>query len=137
LIRRFLALSAAERGATCEAAVLLALLAAGLRVAPRSFSGALLRRACASEPGQVPVLATGLVVRAVERAGARLPGVSCLAQAMAGWTMLRRRAIPARVRIGVRRAGASVRAHAWLEHAGAIVLGAESAAEHIGFPPPP
>jgi hypothetical protein len=65
------------------------------------------------------------VVRAVRGVGRRLPGMTCLVQALAAQAMLARRGVPARVHIGVRAAGmpaARLDAHAWLAASDGRVL---------------
>jgi hypothetical protein len=53
---------------------------------------------------------------AVAAVGRRLPGATCLTQALAARMLLGRKGIPARVRIGVRRDEAGrIAGHAWLE----------------------
>ena len=69
--------------------------------------------------------AVARVVWAVQGVGRRLPGMTCLVQALAANAMLARRGVPARVRIGVRRSAtptAPLDAHAWLESAAGRVL---------------
>lgn len=65
----------------------------------------------------------------LRRVAHKLPWrTSCLVQAMAGHLLLRRRGIPTRIRIGVRKADGKLAAHAWLitdEHT--MLLGAEGA----------
>lgn len=43
---------------------------------------------------------------------------TCLRRSLALWWLLRRRGIPAELRIGVRKDGDAFQAHAWVEHAG-------------------
>ncbi len=43
---------------------------------------------------------------------------TCLCQSLALWWLLRRRGIPAELRIGVRKDGGELNAHAWVEHQG-------------------
>ncbi len=66
------------------------------------------------------------VVRAIDGVSRRLPGMTCLTQALAARAMLTRRGIPARLRIGVR-PGASLSspldAHAWIESDGRLLVG--------------
>ena len=59
---------------------------------------------------------------AVARAGARVPGGTCLAQSIALTRMLRKKGVPANVRIGVKADGAFA-AHAWVEVDGAPIAG--------------
>lgn len=48
--------------------------------------------------------------------------MSCLAQSLVLLTLLRRRGLPARVRIGLAKHGERLRAHAWVEHDGQVLL---------------
>ena len=69
--------------------------------------------------------AVARVVRAVQGIGRRLPGMTCLVQALAANAMLSRRGVRARVRIGVRphaRRAVPLDAHAWLESSDGCVL---------------
>jgi hypothetical protein len=64
------------------------------------------------------------VAWAVRRVSRAVPGATCLTQALAAQFLLSRRGYASRLRIGVARApGARLRAHAWLESDGLIVLG--------------
>lgn len=60
---------------------------------------------------------------------------SCLRQALAVWLLLRRRRLPAELKIGVIRREAPFQAHAWVE-LGGVALDPEAAA-HAAFPPLP
>ena len=53
---------------------------------------------------------------ALRRAGARIPGVHCLARALAlqGW--MKRHGLQARLAIGVRRGPGGIECHAWVTH---------------------
>ena len=46
---------------------------------------------------------------------------NCLSRSMALWWLLRRRGIPAQLRIGARKIGSQLEAHAWVEVAGRAV----------------
>jgi transglutaminase superfamily protein len=64
------------------------------------------------------------VVWAVRRVSRAVPGATCLTQALAAQVLLSRRGYASRLRIGVAHApGDGLRAHAWLESDGLIVLG--------------
>jgi Transglutaminase-like superfamily len=64
------------------------------------------------------------VVWAVSRVSRAIPGATCLTQALAAQLLLSRRGLPSRLRIGVARgSGPALRAHAWLESDGVIVIG--------------
>ena len=68
--------------------------------------------------------------------GARSPWrTSCLRQALAVWWLLRRRRLPAELKIGVIRRDPPFQAHAWVELDG-VALDPEAAA-HVAFPPLP
>jgi hypothetical protein len=62
---------------------------------------------------------------AVRTTGRRVPGATCLSEALAAETMLRARGVTSTRHIGVRApaAGVPLDAHAWLEAHGAIVVG--------------
>ena len=74
---------------------------------------------------------------AIERVAAVLPfNVVCLPRALAGWQMLRRRAVPARLHFGIVRANPiQKQAHAWLDSCGVEVCGYPEAFDcvEIGF----
>lgn len=64
------------------------------------------------------------VAWAVDRVSRAIPGATCLTQALAAHLLLSRRGCASRLRIGVARApGPTLRAHAWLESDGRVVLG--------------
>lgn len=63
--------------------------------------------------------AMGLLVNAVAR---RLPGhPACLSRSVTLWWLLLRRGTRADVRIGVRNASGTIRAHAWVELSGVVL----------------
>lgn len=67
---------------------------------------------------------------AVEAAGRRLLGRRpCLPQALVGQWMLRRAGVDTTLKLGVARDAEGIRAHAWLEHAGQVVVGGRESAE--------
>lgn len=69
------------------------------------------------------------LARRVERLARRFPArTTCLVQAVALWLLLRRRGLAARVRLGVRQDKGVLEAHAWVDMAGATVMGGEAAA---------
>jgi hypothetical protein len=77
--------------------------------------------------GTEPPPVVDTVARAVRRASLRVPGASCLVQALAARVMLERRHIPARIDVGVQKQADGLRAHAWLVVDRRIVLGGEDA----------
>ena len=64
------------------------------------------------------------VAWAVMAVGLRIPGTTCLAEALAADSMLRRHGYSSALKVGVRRGAVmSIDAHAWVECAGAVVIG--------------
>ena len=65
------------------------------------------------------------VGRAVERVGRRTPGSRCLDRALVGLLMLRRRGYDASIVMGAAKDGSQLAAHAWVECAGDVLVGAK------------
>ncbi len=63
------------------------------------------------------------IVRAVRQASVVVPASSCLTEALTTQIMLGRRGLRSTLRIGVRRDGEALEAHAWLERGGAVLVG--------------
>lgn len=60
--------------------------------------------------------------QAVAAAAARGPyHANCLERSLLVWWMLRWQGIPSRLKIGVRREGQTLKAHAWIEHGGNVI----------------
>ena len=126
--RRFRALNAADRGLIVEAATWLFL----VRIGISAVSFLTLRRALANlsnrfvhrvPPSHASAQRVGWAVTAAAR---HLPfRTTCLIESLAAHAMLHRRGIVSELRLGVRRPDgpASLAAHAWVEHDGAVVLG--------------
>jgi Transglutaminase-like superfamily len=120
---RFRVLDAADRWLAVEAGVLMVSIQIGFRTLPyavlRAVLGRLKRVRCASDP--YPRIA-----RAVNAVGRRLPGRTCLSEALTADVMLCRRGHPSAVRLGVRKSPGSagtLETHAWVECGGEIVTG--------------
>jgi hypothetical protein len=119
-----------------EALLLLCTASPILRFAPSFLTGRLVTRAAANQPSSADRQVVVAVARAVKCASRRVPGSTCLAQALAGWAMLTRRHEGAVVRLGVNRdAAGGLLAHAWLECNGEKVLGGRVASAFVPFPP--
>ena len=58
---------------------------------------------------------------------------TCLVQSSALMSMLRRRKIPGEIRFGVAKGSAGIRAHAWVECAGQVVLDTAAHEAYIPF----
>jgi hypothetical protein len=113
-------------GLILEAAALLLIIRLALWTRPFS---AVRRRLDAIRPrrGSAPD-GVGEIARAIRALARRLPfAMTCLVEALAAEAMLRRRGYACILRLGVRsREGigpAAFHAHAWLEHAGSVVIG--------------
>lgn len=63
------------------------------------------------------------VVRSVRRCSRYVPSASCLTQAVAAKTVLKRYGQPSMLKIGVAPIDSTIEAHAWVEIDGRIVLG--------------
>lgn len=73
-------------------------------------------------------VAAGRIVWAVSAMGRRVPGTTCLVEALAAHCMLRRHGHRPALKIGVRRgAVVALDAHAWVECGGAVVIGRSAA----------
>ena len=121
-LRTLLAIPAVHRKLLIEAFVLAIAFRAGLRLLP--FTAV---RRCASRMAGLQsnnACRTRDVVWAVEAISSRVPGTTCLVEALSVECMLRRRGHAPALKIGVRRRAAmSIDAHAWVECSGAVVIG--------------
>jgi hypothetical protein len=127
---KFWALAPDDRRLVVSAAVLVVLIRAGLWVLPFPTLRRLLgegrgvappRREPSPQISNVPDR-IGWAVRAV--AGSR-PGMTCLVNALAAETLLRRHGYPCEFRIGVTSQARSgvIKAHAWIEYDGRVIVG--------------
>lgn len=127
MIRTFLSLSRAERGALLAAIPVVLTIRVALWVLPSRAIVRLTRRvgAWSRRPlprGGVPAD----VAWAVDAVGRRVPRASCLTQALAAQLLLLRRGVDSELCLGVARdPGGDFRAHAWLERQGRIVFGGQ------------
>lgn len=122
LLRWFRHRRVGARGTLSEALLLLVFVRIGLRATSYARLRAWLERvALMRSPRQSSVAD---VIWAVSAAGRRITGTTCLAEALAVYTMLRRRGHEPLLRIGVRQSDRSLlEAHAWVECGGHIVMG--------------
>jgi hypothetical protein len=126
---RLRALPLADKLATAEALVVVLGMRMAVSALPNEALARWMRRAMRWDPeafGEPPPIVDS-VSKAVRRASLRVPGATCLVQALAGWLMLRRRHVPTRIDVGVHKQADELRAHAWLVVAQRIVLGGEDA----------
>ncbi len=132
--RSFWRLTRLERLLLLRAMLLLPLTSLALRlVGFRSLQALLVRRLpAAPEFSREPAVErAALTARMVRAAARRDPGrPNCLKQSVVLWWLLRRQGIPAELRIGVRKTGQVLEAHAWVEHEGAPLHEEEDLHEH-------
>lgn len=122
MLRTLLAVPAAHRRLLVEAFALIVALRAAFRILPIATVRRGVRRWADSKSGDG--CRPGDVVWAVDAIGSRVPGTTCLVEALSADCMLRRRGHASALKIGVRRGTAmSIDAHAWVECAGAVVIG--------------
>jgi hypothetical protein len=75
------------------------------------------------------------VVRAVQVASQRVPGASCLTQALAAKLLLARWGVASQLHVGVARGEqGDFQAHAWLEAAGRVVIGDVGLDRYVRLP---
>ena len=88
-----------------------------------------------SSAGTIPPIAAAQTIAQLEISAARhlFFRTNCLEQSMVLWWLLRRRQIPAELRIGARKQEGQFEAHAWVEYAGAMV--ADLGVDHLHFSP--
>lgn len=130
LLRRFLALSWAERFLFLRCTVLLLFTAAALRV----FHFERLYRRMYVHPGASSGLPQQTITWAVEACASRLPATTCLVRALVAERLLRQHGHAAHLRIGVT-TRQRFAAHAWVEIAGVAVLGqAEDLSRFVQLP---
>ncbi len=124
LWRRYRALEHRARILVVEAAILVGIIQAGLRVLPFAWLRGMLGVAKRLR-SQAPCPQTRLAW-AVQAAGRLRPGRTCLHEALAAEVMLCRRGYHPTLRFGVKKGGdpaVALEAHAWVECDGASVAG--------------
>lgn len=126
---RFFSRSAAERRLLLEILLTLWLVRLELWLLPFGRVTRLGKRPPAETPSsqtssietsRVKIARLAKTLSAVNR---YVPHATCLTQALAGQRLLAAHGYPSRLRIGVRKDGARLSAHAWLEHEGTVVVG--------------
>ena len=126
--RRFRALPADDRRLVMQAALLLVVAWAGLRVASYQRVLRLLERRGRRGAGMDAETAAERTGWAVEAAAKRSPmPMTCLGRALAAHGMLRQRGLPSQLRLGVRVRGArparALESHAWVQCGNRLVVG--------------
>lgn len=119
-LHKFLGLSGRERRVFLKAAVLVTITAVALRFFGfrRVYRWMERRVPSWSEPTAGSGNAVQLMVAGVRRAAQPLPYATCLPQSLTLWWLLRRRGVQSQLRLGVRKEGEGLKAHAWVEVGG-------------------
>lgn len=133
-LRKFLELTAADRRLLLEAAFWLGVARLAVFTLPFRRIAPYLGRHMAQSPDGLASQHQDLVERtswAVQTASRHLPWeCTCLAQAMAGKAVLKRRGVPNTLYLGLVKADeAQLRAHAWLRCGGRILTGWQAMGE--------
>ena len=122
-LRQFRDLPAVERKLLLQTFTLVASIRLLLWTVPFRFA----RRLVSTRPAVSPALAQFPVKRlswSVQASAKRIPGASCLTQALALQRLLVRAGHTADLRIGVAKDDVSrLASHAWLEHEGEVLIG--------------
>src|SRR5690349_8107777 len=124
LLRRFLRLPGRDRTLLVRTALLLAVARVALWVLPFGVVRRLLTPARAARPQADPGLSTERIAWAIAHTHRLVPYGNCLPQALAAEALLMRAGHPVDLRIGVvKTERGGLRAHAWVESAGRVVVG--------------
>jgi hypothetical protein len=144
LLRRLRALGWRERRLLAEAVLVVTVVRVGLSLCPfRLVHGAIasvLRllhsRTTFSTSRSTSRFAPERVMWAVTAVAARVPGASCLTQALAATLLLVRYGHAGTLRVGVaKNDDGTLRAHAWLESEGRTILGEPAEGAFTPLPP--
>jgi hypothetical protein len=133
----FWRLAPRERLVVVRAAIMLSLTAAGLRVLGFPRWRRVLEKFVANVPPATAGAASRLalareVTRLAEKAERRGPlRPNCLERSLVLWWLLRRRGLPAELRIGARKEDSRFEAHAWVELEGQVLNDSETVHKHF------
>lgn len=134
-LRRFSALDGSARGVLLRAVALLPLISASLRFRGfRETQASLQKRLFGASGPSKPCLGpeAALIARIVRAAVRHSIGhPTCLEESLALWWLLGRQGIAGDLRIGVRKSGEKMEAHAWVECDGAVLNRQEEIHEHF------
>lgn len=134
-LRRFSQLNGSARGVFLRAAALLPFISASLRFRGFRQTQSFLQKLLSGVAKQAkPSFAaeaelTARMVRAAVRHSIGHP--TCLEESLVLWWLLARQKIAADLRIGVRKAGEKMEAHAWVECQGAVLNAQEEMHKHF------
>src|ERR1700687_1654448 len=123
-IRQFTELPAIERKLLLRAFVLVAPVRLALWTIPFRFARRVVLSSTVVLSPALPIIPVRRMSWAIQAAARRIPGASCLTQALALHRLLARAGHSADLRIGVAKdASSGFASHAWLEHEGEILIG--------------
>ena len=132
LARKFAAYSARERRLVLKAWCIVSAIRVLLWTVPyRWVEQWCLRAGTPTAGGAQPAE----IALSVTRASTLVPVATCLVQALAGAWLIRRAGGDAVIHFGVAREAAAVKAHAWLESEGRILIGGGTAADYLPLTP--
>jgi Transglutaminase-like superfamily len=137
--KRFRRLDGPQRRIVVAAAATLTTTWLALRTMGFRRSNALVMRFASSPPSTRADIGSSIpsareIARLTHATARSLPfACNCLDQSLALCWLLRRRGLPARLRIGARKEGTLLQAHAWVESEGAAL--SDAGAEHRHFVP--
>jgi hypothetical protein len=135
MLRELARCSRAERRMLARAAVAVPLVRLALSLLPfRTVHRAVAR--AVRRGRRADGVSADRVIWGVRAVAARVPAATCLTQALAASVLLSRYGHEATLRVGVARdAGGHLRAHAWLESHGEMILGAPAPGAFHPLPP--
>jgi hypothetical protein len=134
-VGRLLRLSGSERATLIRAVALLFVARLGLWLLPFNTVRRFLRRQARPSAPTVTTTQIGWAISVGKRF---VPRANCLPQALAAEALLARNGHPVELRIGVvKTERGSLRAHAWVESAGDLVVGDLTQGLHTYTPLPP
>lgn len=125
-LRKFLSLSPSDRYLLAHALVVVMVVRLSLWIFPFRRLRNVVEQSLAGTPRPaVPATrSANQIVWSVAAVSRLVPRATCLTQALAAHVLLARQGYSSRVRVGVGRARqGELKAHAWLEHGGEVVIG--------------
>ena len=133
---KFWRLPWSDQSLLCQVAFRLSLVSLALRLLPFSWWRRWLDPKPPSGSSRAGIGLQDRAVWAVAVAGRHVPGATCLVQSLVGAEMLRRTGHSVEIRVGVSTSPEQrIRAHAWVECEGRIVLGgADGASQYTPLP---
>lgn len=124
-LRRFFSLSKGERALFARAVWLMTAVQVALWFLPlRRVTSQLEKVMIPNRFQPAETIDPARVVKRLEQAARFCPvRATCLVQALVSRVLLMECGFPAKIRVGVRKSGAGIEAHAWLECPGSVIVG--------------